>query len=106
MTAPAIHPAAIDAALPDFDAVVACEFRDECEHPAVWRVIAHGLSSGEEECSVRPYLMCDPCLTEMRRIVETSLRCGGHCGDSCGRCYSCGKVFRQVSDIIRSVVAL
>ncbi|QDP44179.1 hypothetical protein SEA_JUJU_63 [Gordonia phage JuJu] len=99
MTAPAINPAAIDAALPDFDADVPCEFRDECERPAVWRVVAHGVADEDETCSVRPYLMCDTCLAEMRALIEQTLRVEGYCE-------SCGKTFRQVSDIIRSVVAL
>ncbi|AVI03686.1 hypothetical protein SEA_CONFIDENCE_56 [Gordonia phage Confidence] len=99
MTAPAIHPAAIDAALPDFDAEVRCEFYDECERPAVWRVVAHGVADEDEACSVRPYLMCDICLAEMRALIEETLRIEGYCD-------SCGKTFRQVSDVILSVVAL
>ncbi|WNM74464.1 hypothetical protein SEA_BEARBQ_62 [Gordonia phage BearBQ] len=100
MSAPAIHPDAILAALPDFDADVVCEFKDGCELPAVWRVVAHGIRTGEDTCSVRTYLMCDPCLSAMRRICEDKFR-----RFPIGLC-ACGRRFRQVSDVIQSVVAL
>ncbi|AZS12793.1 hypothetical protein SEA_SAHARA_51 [Gordonia phage Sahara] len=102
MSAPEIHSSAIDAALPDFDAVVACEFEKDCDQPAVWRVVAHGIRVGETECSVRTYVMCDDCLTVMRKITEDHLRQRGRPGI----CRSCAQFFRQVSDVIRSVVAL
>ncbi|AWN05074.1 hypothetical protein SEA_EASLEY_50 [Gordonia phage Easley] len=106
MTAPAIHPDAIDAALPDFDADVACEVQvvstgEPCGASAVWRVRAHGFRSAQDlHCSIRTILMCDPCLNHLRDKVEEAL------ADGPVRCSDCQKVIRQMSDALLSVVAL
>ncbi|QMU19036.1 hypothetical protein [Gordonia rubripertincta] len=111
MTAPAIHPDAIDAALPDFDAVVACDIeflctkghRHRCDNPAVWRVRAHGYRSAQDPmCSTHTVIMCDEHLTELREMFEADLR------DSHGGlvCDGCRRPLRQVSDLLLSVVAL
>ncbi|QDF17501.1 hypothetical protein SEA_PHROSTEDPHLAKE_58 [Gordonia phage PhrostedPhlake] len=102
MTAPAISPAAIDAALPDFDAVVACEVEVEggCDRPAEWRVRMHGPK--DHRCGTYTLCMCDTHLTLERTSLENMLRAartGLHC------CY-CGLFVTQVSEAIFSVVAL
>ncbi|QDH92326.1 hypothetical protein SEA_SPOOKY_59 [Gordonia phage Spooky] len=99
MSAPAIHPEAILAALPDLDADVACEYQKTCDHTAVWRAIVHGFHNGEQSCSTRPVLLCDGCLTRLRKYAEVQLAeplwCSG-----------CWTPLVQVSDVIQSVVAL
>lgn len=100
MTAPAIHPEAIDAALPDFDADVACEYDTECDMPAVWRVRAHGFHRHADTCSTQNVTVCNPCLTRMRHYVESEI------GSTEFRCRGCHKPLLQVSDVILSVVAL
>ncbi|QLF84198.1 hypothetical protein SEA_PYTHEAS_58 [Gordonia phage Pytheas] len=101
MTAPAIHPEAIAAALPDLDADVACEFGDDnCDQPAVWRVRVHGFRPPYQECANHPLCLCDTHQVVQRDKVENILRPGPF------RCTGCGRICRQVSDVILSVVAL
>ncbi|QOC55975.1 tail fiber protein [Gordonia phage Matteo] len=105
MTAPAINPAAIDAALPDLDAEVACEVPDDhdamCGAPAVWRVRGHGTPGHRHErYAVQTVLMCDPCVTVLREQLADKL------ADGAVLCSICGQIFTQVSDVILSVVAL
>ncbi|ATW60838.1 hypothetical protein SEA_BENTHERDUNTHAT_68 [Gordonia phage BENtherdunthat] len=99
MSAPAIHPDAILAALPDFDADVVCEYQKECDQPAVWRTVVHGFHGGEKKCSTRTVLLCDGCLARLREYAEAQLAeplwCSG-----------CWTPLVKVSDVIRSVVAL
>lgn len=104
MTAPAINPTAIDAALPDFDADVACEVEVDgaCDRPAEWRVRMHGRRRpSDQHCGTYTLCMCDSHLTNERTAVEYMLR-----KHRSVRCYGCGLVATQVSGIIFSVVAL
>ncbi|QFP96664.1 tail fiber protein [Gordonia phage Denise] len=107
MTAPFIHPAAIDAALPDFDAEVACDFLltvsdESCGNGAVWRVRAHGRRSPREtRCADHTILMCDPCLAYLIAQVGNELA-----DEQAVLCGTCGRISTQVSDTILSVVAL
>ncbi|AZF98798.1 hypothetical protein SEA_MARIDALIA_59 [Gordonia phage Maridalia] len=109
MTAPAIHPDAIIAALPDLDADVACEMathcpvghRHRCDEPAVWRVRAHGYRDVRDRvCGVHTFLMCGTHLTELRTVLEEVVRQGGR------TCKDCGLRARSVADILREVSAL
>ncbi|AMS03369.1 tail fiber protein [Gordonia phage Yeet412] len=101
MSAPAIHPAAIDAALPDFDADVACEFgNDNCDQPAVWRVRVHGFLPSSPECANHTLCLCDTHQVVQRDKIENILWPGPF------RCTGCERICRQVSDVILSVVAL
>lgn len=94
----AIHPDALLAAMPKLDAQVACEYDDDCEHPATWRVRAHGRRRPTDPlCGDHLLVICDPHLAEMRAEAEDGLP---------SECRYCNAVFRQVSDVIRSVVAL
>ncbi|QNJ56284.1 hypothetical protein SEA_OHGEESY_55 [Gordonia phage Ohgeesy] len=100
MTAPAINPAAIDAALPDLDADVACEFGNECDRPAVWRVRVHGFRRPSQECANHALCLCDKHQVVQRDKIENILWPGPF------RCAGCDRICRQVSDVIISVVAL
>ena len=109
MTAPAIHPEAIDSALPDFDAEVACEFalcdhpQCQCDTPAVWRVTTHCARGIEDlrarRCTTFARPICEPHLARLREIVAEGLSQGPM------ECM-CGRSFTQISDIIREVSAL
>lgn len=109
MTAPAINPEAIDAALPDLDAEVACE-AIECDHPehqchtpARWRVTMHAFHAGRGgRCSTRARPICGHHLEVLRQIVADGIAAHPHVA----LCRSCRKEIRQVSDVIISVVAL
>ncbi|AWY04724.1 hypothetical protein PBI_EBERT_56 [Gordonia phage Ebert] len=100
MTAPAINPAAIDAALPDLNADVACEFGNECDRPAVWRVRVHGFRRPSQECANHALCLCDKHQVVQRDKIENILWPGPF------RCAGCDRICRQVSDVIISVVAL
>lgn len=101
MGAPAIHPAAIDAAPPDFDAEVACEFGDNnCNQPAVWRVRVHGFRPPSQKCANHTLCLCDTHQVVQSTKIENILRPGPF------RCTGCERICRQVSDVILSVVAL
>lgn len=106
MTAPTTQPEAIDAALPDFDADVACELPNKssgepCGAPAVWWVRVHGFRHAQSvHCAVHNLLMCDPCLNYLRTKMENELSRGPM------RCRSCGARVVAMSDIFKSVVAL
>ncbi|QAY17658.1 hypothetical protein SEA_MARTEENA_54 [Gordonia phage Marteena] len=100
MTAPAINPAAIDAALPDFDADVACEFGNECDRPAVWRVRVHDFRRPSQECANHALCLCDKHQVVQRDKIENILWPGPF------RCAGCDRICRQVSDVILSAVAL
>ncbi|QFP97020.1 hypothetical protein SEA_SUERTE_49 [Gordonia phage Suerte] len=100
MTAPAIHPDAIDAALPDFDADVACESVPACDRSAVWRVRVHGFRPPYERCANHTLCLCNTHQSEQRDKIEAILRDGPF------QCRGCGRVSRLVSDVLLSVVAL
>ncbi|AMS03217.1 hypothetical protein SEA_TIMTAM_58 [Gordonia phage TimTam] len=111
MTAPAIHPDAIDAALPDFDAEVACQWslcdhpECQCDVPAVWRVTMHGARSTEDlrahRCCTFTRPMCDPHVETIRSHVTDLLASVGPL-DLCW----CGRTVAQVSDLLLEVSAL
>ena len=101
MTAPAINPAAIDAALPDLDAEVACEFGDDsCDQPALWRVHVHGFRQPSQQCADHALCLCEPHRVVQRDKIKAILRLGPF------RCTGCDRICCQVSDVIISVVAL
>jgi hypothetical protein len=93
----AIHPDALLAAMPNLDAQVACEWDYDCPHPATWRVCAHGVRSDDESCADHRLLLCNVHLNQLRQTAGEDLPY---------LCAQCGLIICQVSDVIRSVVAL
>ena len=103
----AIHPDALLAAMPKLDAQVACEIdgggNEPCDRPAVWRMRFHGVIRYTDlRCGMHTVCICDDHLQHERATVELVLRKFG--GEA--ECRYCDAVFRQVSDVIQSVVAL
>ncbi|GAC70803.1 hypothetical protein [Gordonia soli] len=105
----AVHPAAIDAALPSLDAEVACEAiacshpEHQCQTPARWRIRMHGARDEADHraarCSTFALPVCDPHLGDLKRVVADDLARHNHPL----RCTGCGAEFAQVSDVILEV---